>query len=129
MPFDAEIEPVSRETLILQRARDMLAKGWCKGAARRIGQDGHAQRCAAQAVHDAALGMSTSTFPTPFPMPGTDHFFNVLSPAFDCGNQFMDAMARLGFHGTAELANWNDDPRTTLADVLDRFDRAIAARF
>jgi hypothetical protein len=32
MPFDAEAKPVNQTKLVLQKARDLIEKGWCQNA-------------------------------------------------------------------------------------------------
>lgn len=49
MPFDAEAPKTSRDLLILQRARDIVQKGWCQHALK----DEHGNHCFLGALNKA----------------------------------------------------------------------------
>lgn len=89
---------------VLRKARDLLATGaWCQGNAARDKHGEPVDESDPSAVRWCALGACWHA---------------------GCGLEAMRAIQRQV--GTF-ITEWNDDPDRTLAEVLDAFDRAIAA--
>ena len=104
MPFDSEITTKSRDLIVLEKARERIASGWCQN--RRWDQEGNV--CLLGAIADAthtrvgnpgnvealvgAMGFTRSSGP--------------ISPIL-------------------QAVEWNNKPGRTQAEVLARFDAAI----
>lgn len=104
MPFDSEIPTRSRDLIILEKARERIARGWCQRA------DQHDDNvCLVRAVSDV-LGYHRY-----------DPYGGIFAP------DVQRAIGALGlFSGdTGEPSKWNDAPGRTQAEVLARFDAAI----
>jgi hypothetical protein len=97
MAFDLEADPVSTDLLVLQRARYRVARGWCQDYWHNEAGD----VCIVAAIVDAKRA--------------------VLQDKTICYAH--PEMALLG-EGTGSV--WNDTPGRTQAEVLQRFDEAIA---
>lgn len=106
MAFDTEITEKSRDLLALERARERIARGWCQKLT-----DKHDNVCAVGALKAATGGLW----------------------GWEPGQ--LAEVARLlrvmGFtipedHDTADALMWNDRAGRTQAEVLARFDAAIA---
>jgi hypothetical protein len=93
MPFDSGLEPVSADKLVLQRARDRIAAGWCQGTL----WDDVGNVC----LVGALLGQ-------------------VKRPALS------EMTGLLGFGTPVDAIEWNNAPARTQAEVVARFDEAIA---
>src|SRR5688500_11013094 len=88
---------------VLRDARAMLSEGrWCKGQL----DDGNGNHCAIGAVSVAGSG-------------------DVFGDDYGAINALAAALTR-GQHAYG-VVNFNNEPATTLADILALFDRAIAA--
>lgn len=96
MAYDSESKPVNADLLILQRARDRVAKGWTQNS---YGLKG-GPVCATGAI----------MLERPSNDPGLSHYNLLLG--------FDGAPGRW-------LTNWNDTKDRTQAQVLERFDQAI----
>lgn len=107
MPFDSEISAPSRDRLILQRARDRLAEGWCQGQTRDI----YDNVCAIGALNFAKHGS-----------PDTPELYNYEYEAYE---KVLDIKPIERGPGWA-LATFNNAPGRTLPEVLALFDAAIA---
>lgn len=99
MPFDAECPAKSRDLIVLEKARERIAQGWCRwdlndgGAVCLLG----------------ALGYFTTDTDGDFHPP--------------CGAAER-AIEHLGFGSRVRAFEWNDE-QTSKAPVLARFDAAI----
>src|SRR5262245_63957273 len=103
MQLDAADDEIN-QALIKARALIDLPDAWCKGIAYKYRQQEVVARCAQSALTDAST-----------------------SRAKRAAWQFMTEYV-LRSHGLASIANFNDLAKTTHADVLALFDRAIAER-
>lgn len=106
MPFDSEVSQKSRDLIVLEKARERIARGWCQS--KRHSDWGEV--CIIGAIETVLLG--------------EDH--PNISPHYDLAEPY--ALA-LGFSGACNYlfaAKWNDAPGRTQAEVLARFDEAIA---
>lgn len=105
MPFDAEISTKSRDLLILERARAWIAQGWCQHSGIRRGKRGQ-EVCTGGAVVQTLTVMKISP------------------PEYEA--LLAAALNNLGFEKSIDHVLWNDAPGRTQAEVLARFDVAIA---
>lgn len=97
MAYDAEITQKSRDLIVLERARDILAKGWCQNALEKSGS-----YCVVGALNVALCGRVSQGF-----TPGRSRLLSSLGLAPGCA------------------VPWNNTPGRTQAEVLARFDAAI----
>jgi hypothetical protein len=105
MPFDAEATPQDARKLVLQKARDLLAKeGWIQGAMHLQGQG----YCSVGAIGYALAGGVV---------------WRVWRDA-DVA-EIYECSKLLGL-GAGDLMIWNDRVARNKAEVLARFDAAIA---
>lgn len=102
---------MSETAEILRKARSLVAKGWCQGHY-ACDQDGDfcdsnspdaASWCAQGALHRAGMALGDKR-----------------APSLAAQNFLYEAVGR-------HVPDFNDAASTTHADVLDAFDRAIAA--
>lgn len=100
MAYDKEADPVSADMLVLQRARDRIAAGWCQD---RLQYEGAV--CIMGGINCANTG-SHGYLEGPI-LPYIEKWASLL-----------------GFDGF-EVIEWNNAPERTQAEVLDRFDTAI----
>jgi hypothetical protein len=98
MPYDiGPITETNADLLILQKARDRIARGW-----------GHGIRCLWPWGKNLCIGLTLCAV-------GVEE---------DATEKRL--LAALGFHSSrAETIAWNDAPGRTQAEVLQRFDAAI----
>lgn len=111
MAFDASIDDLAQDRLLLQRARDVLIKdGWC---VLRL-ESGGGQHCIMGALQVAKHGEAG---------------WHVNPPG--SRNEYDGALALMGFVGPADThswdqaANWNN-AQTSVEPILARMDAAIA---
>lgn len=102
MPFDSEIAPKSKDLIVLERARERIARGWCQGKAE--GPDGSV--CIIGALHHAFYGG-----------------IGPLTP--EAAYPLRVAVEQMGLDPET-VSIWNDAPGRTQAEVLARFDTAVA---
>lgn len=104
MPFDAEQTTENRVKVYLQRTRDYIEKhGWCQ----RVAEDNHGRVCVMGALHKIM----------------------VMAECTDAdGNAAVEALGFTDPHDPnySTAPYWNDAPGRTQAEVLARFDEAIA---
>lgn len=104
MAFDASLDDIAQDRLLLQRARDICEAGWCIGARR----DREGNHCLVGALSVAKYGKENC---------GTDadftHWRALLGPFAD---YLSDGWA---------IAVWNNQ-QTSVKPVLERLDAAIA---
>jgi hypothetical protein len=105
MPFDSQPLEIPPPLLgddltlrVLRGARELLAAGWCKGAMQSGDEYSGYKYCARGAI--AAVN----------------------------GRAFPFAYVESFVPKDRSLPDYNDDPKTTHADILALFDRAIATR-
>lgn len=101
MAYDSESKPVNADLLILQRARDRVAKGW-RQARREYG----GEVCIVGALEYAMFGAHDVS--------GGNIYIQVGTGAH-----------QLGFADGDEASHWNDAKGRTQTEVLARFDQAI----
>ncbi len=108
MPFDAEVTPASTDKLILQRARDIVAAGWAQGGSAASERAHYREN---KTSHCAMNALSI-----------------VICDAVSCPilAEFDHAAQLIGFDWPGAVWAWNDAPERTKAEVLARFDEAIA---
>ena len=111
MPFDSEVNAVSRVALVLQRARDKIKRRWCQDDFYDEGA-----YCIVGAINSAYKSVE-GQFPA-----GTIDQINsrVLKPFLD----------ELGFDGASEAIEFNDHEndeglRAHKKAILRRFDKAL----
>jgi len=108
MPFDAEVNAPSKDKLVLQRARDIVAAGWAQGGSAESGlasyRENESSHCAMN-----ALCISLCDMPGRHGLPAFEH-----------------AAQLLGFDWLGAVWAWNDAPGRTKVEVIARFDEAIA---
>ena len=97
MPFDAEITPKSRDLIVLEKARARLARGW-----------GHGARCLWPFGKNLCIVSS------------------LCHEGMKSNADTARVLSTLGFDSSKETIEWNDAPGRTQAEVLARFDTAIA---
>jgi|ERR1700677_1000200 len=100
--FDAEIEEKSRDLIVLERAREKIARGWCQNRWRKDGAV-----CIVGAIADAIDDVDQVA----------------VRRGHNC-THWIDLMDALG--APRADAIWNDARGRTQAEVLARFDSAIA---
>lgn len=104
MPFDSEIPARSRDLIVLEKARERIARGWCQ----QVRHNTEGAVCIVGALQDAAgIPEGTNRDIYAATAPWTDPL-GFSSEGFD----FPDT--------------WNDALGRTQAEVLARFDAAIA---
>lgn len=96
MAYDSESKPVNADLLVLQRARDRVAKGWCQLA---YGFNGGPVCATGALVNEGADDLRR---------------FNAMLGFHMSPHDLEDY-----------LTTWNDRPGRTKAEVLERFDQAI----
>ncbi len=103
MPFDSDASGNSTLATLV-RVREIIAKGWCQGAY-QIGDS----YCMVGAIMAATGYWYVGEKLSPNPK---DRAWELLAVVFP--------------YSTASATAWNDAPERTKADVLARFDEAIA---
>lgn len=99
MPFDSEIPARSRDMIVLEKARERIAQGWCQAT---YGKD--AKVCLLGALNFAVTGRADE-----------DQYARLLG------------FRTRGWKTAGTVAfEWNDATGRTQAEVLARFDAAIA---
>lgn len=106
MPFDAEITEMSRDLIVLERARAIIAAGWAKGGSAESGVATYREN---DHAHCAMNALCIAESETPY-----------------FSQDYERAAGLLGFSYWGAVWNWNDAPSRTKAEVLARFDAAIA---
>lgn len=105
MPFDSEITPKSADRIVLEKARERIARGWCQRL--RFGDNGSV--CIVGALQVATglegIGSNVGAYRATVPWQALLGFSNVGDDVADC---------------------WNDAKGRTQAEVLARFDEAIS---
>lgn len=99
MPFDAEITQRSRDLIALEKARERIARAWCQGD--DYEPDGPHCVLSARGIFTDGL---------------IDYY----------ADEVQHFARLLGFHDSDAAYLWNDAPSRTQAEVLTRFDAAIA---
>lgn len=104
MPFDGTTTlPQVAIDLITARAY-LVEHGWCQGT----GRDASGRVCALGAIGHSLRDLNGNV-------------------EYDRAINAESFLARLeNFSGPGDVAYWNDAPGRTMAEVIDRFDRAIA---
>ena len=96
MPFDAEIGQKSRDLIVLERARERVARAWGRGACAPVGV-----HCIVDAIDPRTIDEA--------------RHYEKVEPY----------LRLMGFRSSEEAWRWNDRDGRTQAEVLARFDAAI----
>jgi hypothetical protein len=112
MAFDAAITEKPRDLIVLEKARERIARGWCQGSA-KTGDS----FCVIGSLLDAASiprswGLDWLWF---IPLPHYGWNWEVATPH----------LKLLGFASVTDAYRWNDARERTQPEVLARFDAAI----
>lgn len=102
MPFDSEVTTKSRDLIVLERARERIARGWCQGALEN--RDG--AMCVLGALNYGLTRRRSGD--------GGSDYYERRKP-------FILALGLV----PGETAMWNNAPDRIQAEVLARFDAAI----
>lgn len=110
-----ELDEETRD--VLRRAKEMvLLRGWTQGSEGMLARGPH---CVLGALAAGTPGLASTTL----------YYGDPEKPAYSMCWEDDRSVAALGFGSFFQAFAWNDHPDRTQAEVVDRFDRALAGDF
>ncbi len=104
---------------ILEKARELVKRGWCKGAAARTGKGRSTYPGDPYATKFCSVGACERALHNKHPSP-TEIYL-----ASGVYNSVIEVLCEA--MQTVNILSWNDDPLRLKTDVLDAYDKAIAS--